>query len=688
MRQTMWIVGLLLCILLNACGSGSSKQKTVNPSEQTSKSGTHEDLYPVEKLSVKDSLRIINTTLLQIPGIRYICGNGYIVTNDGIYNAKGRRLTYTNNNTKPIDEGYNPKFVPFADKFFDGRTLYHCVGDSVIQSTPVFDAEVDDKSCIYINPLKDGNLIVTMGEYGEQAAIYSESGERLTAWYGNIQELAEGKYIFENENGYQMYNAKGELLSEHIIEYPGYGNNVEILKYKSPTGKVGYISIGGQILTEPVYDDLRMGPSFFLAEKDNIKGYINDEGTFIGTDFEEIGSFSEGLAPAKKNGQWGYINEKMEVVVPFMYENALEVNHGLAPVQKDGLWGYINERNEEIVPFVYSRAGVFTKHGIAEVYKDGERLLMGTTGNIFKTVGRDCSYFMRGYMDFMVFTQKYSDPEKNYEAIIMDGNGKSLYASQIKVARINRNDTVTISRARVGGWWFMVNRKNVMNNLDDADYIPGKPYILATLNGRNFYVGYDGTTGFSSLEELESVIQANLSQTLDKTSIIEQLVKHYESNDKIIKASAFENTFKYIGDNQIFVEMCFDIAGGRSAIYDVEATVSNASMLMSTRQTFDSYLDTWTNYGKPVSVTEFGVEEDVMAYLVGNTFVSPSGVKLNFINMCMYMNGQRVTGRLRIKMLPNNYTSAELQGNGAWLVVDGISNAVINRADGIVYKKE
>ena len=54
----------------------------------------------------------------------------------------------------------------------------------------------------------------------------------------------------------------------------------------------------------------------------------------------------------------------------------------------------------------------------------------------------------------------------------------------------------------------------------------------------------------------------------------------------------------------------------------------------------------------------------------------------------MYMNGQRVTGRLQIKMQPHNYTSVELQGTGAWLVVDGISNAVINRADGVVYKKE
>lgn len=698
MKKNFWISSLLFCILMNACGSGSSNRKnsdtggaeSVQSTEagQATPSANDEGIYPVEKMSRKDSLRIVNTTLLQIPDIQYICGNGYIVTTDGIFNAKGRRLTYTSDKAEPVVEGYYPKFVPYADKFFDGRTLYHCMEDSVIKSTPVFDAEVEDKSCVNINPLQDGNMMVTMGEYGEKAAIYAENGDRLTDWLSHIQEIAEGKYLIESPNGFQMYNAKGELLSEHLIQNPGYGNQVEILKYLSPDGKVGYMSVGGQILTEAVYDNLRMGPSFFLAEKDNVKGYINEEGAFVGTDYEEIGTFAAGLAAAKKNGLWGFINEKMEEVIPFAYEAASIFSQGLAPVKKNGQWGYINVRNEEIIPFQFSRAQTFSKHGIAEVYKDGERCLMGPDGYIFKTVASDCSYYMRGFMDFMVFKQTYSDPDKNYEAIIMDGTGKSLHAHQFKFARINGGDTVTFSRARIGGWWFKINRKDIMNDLDDGDYIPGKPYILATKNGRNFYLGYDGSTGFDSPEDLESTIQANLSQTFDRNAIIDQLINHYENNKKIQKATAFKDTYKFIGDNKIYVEMCFDIVGGRSAFYDVEATVSPAGMLLSTKQTFDSYVDTWTDYGKPRAVTEFGVEEDVMAYLNNSTFVSPSGVKLNFINMCMYMNGQRVTGRLQIKMQPHNYTSVELQGTGAWLVVDGISNAVINRADGVVYKKE
>lgn len=697
MKKNFCLISLLLCILMSACGGGSNRKSTDKGSAETvqlteegqnNPSESNESLYQTDKMSKKDSLRIVNTTLLQIPGIQRICGNGYIVTNNAIYNEKGRRITYTDDLAEPIYKGYYPKYIPYADKFFDGSSLYYCIGDSVIMSVPKFDADVEDKTSIRIEPLQDGNLLVTMGEYGEQTAIYSEKGKRISPWHGTIQEITAGKYLIENTNGYQMYNANGELLSEYLIQSPGYGNEVEILKYYSPDKKVGFMSVNGQILTEAIYDELSMGPSFFMAVKDNVKGYINKEGIFVGTEYEEIRTFTEGLAAVKKNGLWGYVNEAMEEVIPTVYENALLFAHGLAPVKKDGLWGYINARNEEIIPFEFTRADPFTKHGIAEVYKNGERRLMGTAGNIFKTVDRDCSYFARGSFDFMVFTQKYSDPEKNYEEIIMDGTGKLLHAHKIKFARINGGDTVTLTRARIGNWWFKKNRKDVMNDLDDGDYIPGKPYILATKNGRSFYVGYDGTTGFDSLEELEATIQANLSQTYDKKAIIDQLIMHYEQNKKISRASAFEDTYKYIGDNKIYVEMCFDIVGGRSAFYDVEATVSTSGMLLETKQTFDSYVDTWIDYGKPSTVTEFGVEEDVMKYLNNNTFVSETGVKVNFVNMCLYMNGQRVSGRLQIKMQPHNYTSVELQGTGAWLVVDGINNAVINRADGIMYRKE
>ena len=48
--------------------------------------------------------------------------------------------------------------------------------------------------------------------------------------------------------------------------------------------------------------------------------------------FEDAGRFSEGLAPVKQNGKWGYINEEGDVVIDFQYDRAYTFNEGYAVV--------------------------------------------------------------------------------------------------------------------------------------------------------------------------------------------------------------------------------------------------------------------------------------------------------------------------------------------------------------------
>lgn len=52
----------------------------------------------------------------------------------------------------------------------------------------------------------------------------------------------------------------------------------------------------------------------------------------IAPQYEDAGIFSEGLAPVKKDGKWGYINENNEVVIPFQYDVAGIFSEGHAVV--------------------------------------------------------------------------------------------------------------------------------------------------------------------------------------------------------------------------------------------------------------------------------------------------------------------------------------------------------------------
>jgi hypothetical protein len=58
--------------------------------------------------------------------------------------------------------------------------------------------------------------------------------------------------------------------------------------------------------------------------------------------FEEVGIFAEGLAPAKINGKWGYINKLAEFIIYPEFDFAKPFSQGLALVNVGSKWGYIS----------------------------------------------------------------------------------------------------------------------------------------------------------------------------------------------------------------------------------------------------------------------------------------------------------------------------------------------------------
>ncbi|MBK8565736.1 MAG: WG repeat-containing protein [Saprospiraceae bacterium] len=68
------------------------------------------------------------------------------------------------------------------------------------------------------------------------------------------------------------------------------------------------------------------------------------------------------LAWVEKNGKFGYINYKDEIVIPFIYEDAAHFSFGLAGVKKNGKWGVINSKGGIIAPFEYDGIGEFTDY--------------------------------------------------------------------------------------------------------------------------------------------------------------------------------------------------------------------------------------------------------------------------------------------------------------------------------------
>ncbi len=88
-------------------------------------------------------------------------------------------------------------------------------------------------------------------------------------------------------------------------------------------------------------------------------GYVNERlQLMIGLSYDSALDFSEGLAPVRKGGSWGYIDESGSAVIPFEFESigsegAYTFRNGLAPAKKNGMCGLIDRQGNPVVAFEF-----------------------------------------------------------------------------------------------------------------------------------------------------------------------------------------------------------------------------------------------------------------------------------------------------------------------------------------------
>ena len=96
-------------------------------------------------------------------------------------------------------------------------------------------------------------------------------------------------------------------------------------------------------------------------------------------EFDDVCNFSEGFAAVKKDGKWGYINTKGELIIECKFDDVNYFNKGFAVVKKDGKKGYINTKGEQIIECKFDDVRDFYE-GFAPVQKDDRWGYINTKG--------------------------------------------------------------------------------------------------------------------------------------------------------------------------------------------------------------------------------------------------------------------------------------------------------------------
>ena len=173
-----------------------------------------------------------------------------------------------------------------------------------------------------------------------------------------------------------------------------WGDEVQMNK---PQGGTGYIDrTGTRVKVETRYAGLDFSEGKLCVRGD----CLDSSGKKLEHDAADLGPFSDGLAAAKKDVRWGYIDHDMKWVIEPQFTLARAFSEGLAPVvagdapaprtardyaslrKKGGVkWGFADTSGKVVINCQFEDAGTFSE-SLAPIKTDGTWGYCDTSGNV------------------------------------------------------------------------------------------------------------------------------------------------------------------------------------------------------------------------------------------------------------------------------------------------------------------
>ena len=251
------------------------------------------------------------------------------------------------------------------------------------------------------------------------------------------------------------------------------------------------------------------------ARQNNMWGFINEEGeTVVPFIYREVSAFSEGLAAVRADSHYGYIDKNGNVVIPMLYTSAEPFNEGLAIVHSEGKAGAINKLGETVVPFEYDYISNFSE-GYAVVEKDGlynfagkdGRLLFSSaklqyampfgSGVAFVRNARGEQYFINGSGSqvfrtssevFEPFAEGYAIAAKGGKYFIMSTNGLNVTYSLYDMAEDGEDGFIYLTSGSRSGFFDKSTKKVTISSYYEMISPPSEGLMLAVKDGMYGFV--------------------------------------------------------------------------------------------------------------------------------------------------------------------------------------------------------
>ena len=193
-----------------------------------------------------------------------------------------------------------------------------------------------------------------------------------------ILDSKTGKYGFVDKSGNEVIPCKYDGVSPF---YEGFaevrigdreiaddlGNGYAFLRKEF--GKCGFVDKTGKEVIPCKYDEVQsFSEGLACVELNDKSGFIDKSGNVvIPFNYDWAGSFSEGLAEVcigdYETSKYGFVDKSGNVVIPCKYDNVESFSEGLAAVRigdrDTGKWGFIDKSGNEITTCKYDQVKDF-----------------------------------------------------------------------------------------------------------------------------------------------------------------------------------------------------------------------------------------------------------------------------------------------------------------------------------------
>ena len=177
--------------------------------------------------------------------------------------------------------------------------------------------------------------------------------------YNSMKQISD-LYVGEKRGVRTLLTRKGRNLHTTANELKLGNESIEIINEEG----VGLITREGVVIFDPFYQYVKHLGDFYVGQRKEGSVIKDGLGSFVvrlDDGIEKVLDYSEGFFLIKKDGLFGFIDEKGRIRVANRYDSARHFCEAMAPIKLIGKWGFINKNESLVVQPQYLEVGDFKK---------------------------------------------------------------------------------------------------------------------------------------------------------------------------------------------------------------------------------------------------------------------------------------------------------------------------------------